>query len=195
MTNIYQLFLCIITISENRMDLPRKQIIGLKKVVKITNYFFLATRIKVCQELSPVEYPDMTPLLHHTHSAKLPPVYDHCKLCLSLIAYLGKKENIEQTWREFGYRSHLYRGISEQTPPMDPSIVGFLKARPYIAQESAKRMAHSLVISQIDYCNGMLINIPKSQIHEIQVIIKRNTPDVNVTASLKDLHWLPVDDM
>ena len=75
------------------------------------------------------------------------------------------------------------------------------KARPYITQEAAKSMAHAPVIWQIDYCNGLLINLPKSQIHEIQMIMnhtarlvvgKRNTPDVSVTHILKDLHWLPV---
>ena len=57
--------------------------------------------------------------------------------------------------------------------------------QPYTTQEAAKTMAYSLVISRIDFCNGLLINLLKSQIYEIKVIMnhtarsvvrKKNTP-------------------
>ena len=70
LTNVYQLFLWIITSSRNRMDLPRKQIIGLKNVVKITNHFFLATRIKICQEI-PLSTPVWTDCMSVSRAIKL----------------------------------------------------------------------------------------------------------------------------
>ena len=45
------------------------------------------------------------------------------------------------------------------------------KIRPYLTQESAKSVVHALVISKIDYCNSLFVNLPNKLLCRLQYIL------------------------
>ena len=78
-------------------------------------------------------------------------------------------------------------------------IIGHL--RPYLTQEVAKQLVHSLVISRIDYCNSLLLGISKQLLNKLQRlqnaaarVITRVRKYDHITPSLVSLHWLRVED-
>ncbi len=73
------------------------------------------------------------------------------------------------------------------------------KVRRYLDQKTAEILIHSLVHSHIDYCNSLLIGVPKYLIKKMQMVqntaarilwrVRKHDP---ITPTLKMLHWLPV---
>ena len=60
-------------------------------------------------------------------------------------------------------------------------------------------LVHALVISRIDYCNGLYFNLPRNQTERLQRIMRAAARVVakprrndSVTEICKNLHWLPV---
>ena len=43
--------------------------------------------------------------------------------------------------------------------------------RPYLTPESAKKIVHATIISRLDYCNSLYINLPLSQINRLQKVM------------------------
>ena len=64
---------------------------------------------------------------------------------------------------------------------------------------SLKKLASSFILSRLDYCNSLFINLPKKDIYQLQklqnyaarTILKRPTRE-HATPLLKELHWLPI---
>ena len=61
-------------------------------------------------------------------------------------------------------------------------------------------MVQSLVTSRLDYSNGLLYGIPKSEVSILQSvqnsaarIVTKTAPREHITPVLKELHWLPID--
>ena len=46
------------------------------------------------------------------------------------------------------------------------------KIRPCLDMETAKTIVHSLVISRLDYCNGLYVGMTKPDLHDLQMIMK-----------------------
>ena len=73
------------------------------------------------------------------------------------------------------------------------------RIRKCLTLESAKTLTQTLVISRIDYCNGLLGNIPLRLSNKLQrvqnaaakMLFKKPKRD-HVTPLLKSLHWLPI---
>ena len=74
------------------------------------------------------------------------------------------------------------------------------KVRKYIDHQNAEKLIHTLVHSHIDYCNALLIGLPKYLIQELEMV--QNTAARvfctigkydHITSPLKALHWLPVE--
>ena len=66
-------------------------------------------------------------------------------------------------------------------------------------RRSLVTLAHSLVLSRVDYCNSLLIGLPKYLLRKIQSVLNRAArliysapPRTPTTALLIDLHWLPI---
>ena len=65
------------------------------------------------------------------------------------------------------------------------------KIRTFLDQESAEQLIHALVHSHIDYCNALLVGLPKCLISKLQMV--QNTAAKVLCRVGKRLHWLPVE--
>ena len=74
------------------------------------------------------------------------------------------------------------------------------RIRPLLTECAAKSIVHALVISRLDYCNAVLINLPKYEIRRLQQVqdsaarlVKNCTArELSAETLRRDLHWLPV---
>ena len=73
------------------------------------------------------------------------------------------------------------------------------RIRNCLTDEAAKAIVHALIISKIDYCNGLFINLPSCVIEKLQNlmnaaarVISRTPRRQPITPVLRQLHWLPV---
>ena len=74
------------------------------------------------------------------------------------------------------------------------------KIRKYISAETTEILIHCFVTSKLDFCNALLYGLPKYQINKLQNvqnaaarIIARLRKYDHISQTLKDLHWLPVE--
>ena len=73
------------------------------------------------------------------------------------------------------------------------------QASKYLNKSSMEKLTSSFVLSRLDYCNSLFVNLPTYQLQKLQKlqnyaarIIYNKTKKAHVTPLLKDLHWLPV---
>ena len=71
--------------------------------------------------------------------------------------------------------------------------------RRYLDENTAKRLMLATVISRLDYCNSLLVNLPDKYIKQLQRVqnaaarLVALTPKRDpITPTLKTLHWLPI---
>jgi hypothetical protein len=71
--------------------------------------------------------------------------------------------------------------------------------RKHLDETSTERIIHAFVTSKLDYQNGLLYGVPKTQLDKLQRIqnaaahlVTRTKKYEHITPILKDLHWLPV---
>ena len=74
------------------------------------------------------------------------------------------------------------------------------RIRKYLTMSAAKTLVTTLVLSKIDYCNSLLVNLPAYLLKKLQKVqnyaarvVKKLKIRVSITKHLKGLHWLPVD--
>ena len=77
---------------------------------------------------------------------------------------------------------------------------GMWKIRRFLSVETAKALAHSMILALIDYCNSLYANMPAFAIESLQKIqneaarfVKRTPRRDSITLVLVSLHWLPVN--
>ena len=58
---------------------------------------------------------------------------------------------------------------------------------------STKQLVQALSISRLDNSNSLLMGLPDSLIHLLDMVLRRAVPDQSVTELMKYLHWLPVE--
>ena len=67
-----------------------------------------------------------------------------------------------------------------------------------LSTDAANKLAVSLILSKLDYCNSLLVGIPDNKLNRRQRIqnhaarLVRKSRHASATALLKTLHWLPV---
>ena len=71
--------------------------------------------------------------------------------------------------------------------------------RRYLSKDILISLAHSLIVSRIDYCNSLFLGLPNYLLKKIQSVINKCTrlifslpPRVPTTRYLIELHWLPI---
>ena len=71
--------------------------------------------------------------------------------------------------------------------------------RRFINEEAAKRIMLATVACRLDYCNSLLVNLPKKDIERLQKVQNAAARFIHLTPkaestkpALKQLHWLPV---
>ncbi|GFO47561.1 reverse transcriptase [Plakobranchus ocellatus] len=71
--------------------------------------------------------------------------------------------------------------------------------RHYLTENVTKTLVSSMILSKMDYCNSLLIGLPKESFNRLQVVqnnaarlVTMSKKRDHVTPVLKDLHWLPV---
>ena len=70
----------------------------------------------------------------------------------------------------------------------------------FLIEHATRVLVHALVISRLDYCNSLYVNLPKCLIQRLQsvmncaarIILKCGGED-SVTLACKQLHWLPIE--
>ena len=72
--------------------------------------------------------------------------------------------------------------------------------RKYISAETTEILIHCFVTSKLDFCNALLYGLPQYQINKLQNVqnaaarlIARLRKYDHISQTLKDLHWLPVE--
>ena len=75
------------------------------------------------------------------------------------------------------------------------------RIRMLLSFEASSQLIHALITTTLDYCNGILFNLPKNKIERLQRIqnqaarmLKRIPRRNNITPVLKDLHWLRINE-
>ena len=73
------------------------------------------------------------------------------------------------------------------------------RIRKFLTPQATEQLVHAYVTSRLDMGNSLLFNLPKEQIHRLQLkqnmaarLITRTKPSAHITPILFDLHWLPV---
>ena len=71
--------------------------------------------------------------------------------------------------------------------------------RKYITTDSCEKLVHAFVTSKLDYCNSLLINLPKCDVKKLQKvqnvaarIVTRDNMSDSIIPLLLSLHWLPI---
>ena len=71
--------------------------------------------------------------------------------------------------------------------------------RSYLDIDSTKTLACAFILSRIDYCNSLLINVSEHNLNKLQMVQNNATRLIykvskreHVTPLLHELHWLPV---
>ena len=74
------------------------------------------------------------------------------------------------------------------------------KVRKYLDHQSAEKLIYALVHNHIDYCNALLIGLPKYRIQKLQMVqntaarvLCRIGKYDHITSTLKTFHWLPME--
>ena len=141
--------------------------------------------------------PDKTELIYFGHKQQL----NKCLInlidvasdkieCTECIRYLGGFLDANLSFKEH---------ISRKCKTGSHTLYKICSIRKYLTQEACGIVVNGLVISQIDYANGMLLNVPdvtlklyqRLQNMSAKVILNTNKY-ASSTESLIALHWLPV---
>ena len=73
------------------------------------------------------------------------------------------------------------------------------KIRSFLSTDAANKLAVSLILSMLDYCNSLLAGLPDNKLNKLQRIqnhaarlVLRKSRHASATALLRTLHWPPV---
>ena len=70
------------------------------------------------------------------------------------------------------------------------------RIRKYLTDENLKLLVNALVISRLDYCNGILYGLPKRELDKLNTAARLTTGTKqydHVKPALQKIHWLPAE--
>ena len=128
------------------------------------------------------------------------------KLDIDSISISGNDIPLSNSCRNLGVIFDSQMSMSKQTTSICKSVryqlrnIGFI--RKYLTRSATEKLVHSLISSRLDFGNGLLYNLPNSQIaHALQKLQNAAARIVSLSIAnavtlkspiLKTLHWLPV---
>jgi hypothetical protein len=90
--------------------------------------------------------------------------------------------------------------ISSVSKSCFSSIRDLRRIRNTLDYKTAQTIATSLVHSKLDYCNSLFLNLPRSQLDRLQLIlntaaraVSKSSRFTHISPVLKSLHWLKID--
>ena len=73
------------------------------------------------------------------------------------------------------------------------------RIRPFLSDGTCKTLVQALVTSRLDYCNSLLVGIPKCDLHRLKKVqhsaarlVSRPNRSEDITSVLEELHWLQI---
>ena len=125
------------------------------------------------------------------------------KLDIDSISISGNDIPLSNSCRNLGVIFYSQMSMSKQTTSICKSVryqlrnIGFI--RKYLTRSATEKLVHSLISSRLDFGNGLLYNLPNSQIAQLQKlqnaaarIVSLSSKRSHITPILETLHWLPV---
>ena len=93
----------------------------------------------------------------------------------------------------------LHKHIAEKCRIASYNLYSIRCIRDTLMIEMCKQVVQSLVISHLDYCNSIFMDMPEKEINRmqkiqnsaVQLILNRSRWS-STSSALKDLHWLPI---
>ena len=127
------------------------------------------------------------------------------KLDIDSISISGNDIPLSNSCRNLGVIFYSQMSMSKQTTSICKSVryqlrnIGFI--RKYLTHSATEKLVvHSLISSRLDFGNGLLYNLPNSQIAQLQKlqnaaarIVSLSSKRSHITPILETLHWLPVN--
>ena len=117
-----------------------------------------------------------------TCAASIEPVAVVRHLGVWLDSELSMREHVSHTARACFFHLRRLRSI-----------------RKLLGRDVTIQLVCALVLSRLDYCNGVLAGLPSSTLAPLQRVLRAAAnlvedlkPNDHVTAAIKNLHWLPV---
>ena len=93
----------------------------------------------------------------------------------------------------------LHKHITEKCRIASDNLYSIRCIRDTLTVEACKQVVQSLVISHLDYCNLIFMDMPEKEINGMQKIqnsaaclILNRSRWSSASSALKDLHWLPI---
>ena len=73
------------------------------------------------------------------------------------------------------------------------------RIRRFLSESTCKTLVQALVTSRMDYCNSLLIGMPKCDLHRLKKVqhsaarlVSKPNRSEDITSVLEDLHWLQI---
>jgi len=134
---------------------------------------------------------DKTELLIFHSKFRLPPQLPSITVGTDLIKPKNKARNIgvvfDDTLAMSCHIKNIVKGAFYH-------LRNIAKTRKYINTATAEVLVHSFVSSKLDFCNSLLYDLPKYEINKLQSVLNAAARVIDhVTNTLKELHWLPVE--
>lgn len=125
------------------------------------------------------------------------------KLDIDSISISGNDIPLSNSCRNLGVMLDSQMSMSNQITSICKSVryqlrnIGFI--RKYLTRSATEKLVHSLISTRLDFGNGLLYNLPNSQIAQLQKlqnaaarIVSLSSKRSHITPILQNLHWLPV---
>ena len=178
-----------ITFQAGNRTLEMNTIVRLEDTLADTKDWMDAVKLKM--------NPDKTEFIYFGHKQQL----NKCLInsidvtsdiikCTGCIRYLGGFLDAHLSFKEH---------ISRKCKPGSHNLYKIHSIRKYLTQEAFEIVVNGLVTSQIDYTNGILLNVPDVTLKAYQrlqnmsaKVILNTNKHASSTESLIALHWLPI---
>ncbi len=96
---------------------------------------------------------------------------------------------------DLGFSSH----VKALTKSAYYHLKNIARIRSFVCSQDLEKLIRAFITSRVDYCNGLLIVLPKKTVRQLQLIqnaaariLNRTRNSEHITPVLRSLHWLPV---